>query len=148
MNKSSKCGLIEDVLASWTRHVRRSAMQDALVMSARAGIICFALGLPSPELLPVGLFANACAQVLRNGPWALQYGPPSTALKSHIVSLMRVRGVECSEQQIFLTSGAQQGLHLIAGLLLDRGRQIIAEDVCYPGFRQVIEFYDPEILTV
>jgi 2-aminoadipate transaminase len=61
---------------------------------------------------------------------------------------MRTRGVECSEQQIFLTSGAQQAVHLIVALLLDHGRQIIAEELCYPGFQQIIEFYKPEILTV
>ncbi len=123
-------------------------MQDALLLSARPGIICFALGLPSPELFPIGEFTNACAEMLARGPRALQYGPPSTELKSHVVSLMRARGVDCSEQQIFLTSGAQQAVHLIVALVLDRGREIIAEELCYPGFQQIIEFYEPEILTV
>jgi 2-aminoadipate transaminase len=123
-------------------------MQDALILSARPGIICFALGLPSPELFPLDLFRNACAEVLALHPGALQYGPPSTSLRSHVVSLMRTRGVECTEQQIFLTSGAQQAVHLIVALLLDHGQEIIAEELCYPGFQQIIDFYKPEVLTV
>src|SRR6266481_393352 len=149
MKEASKSGTVVDsVLASWTRYATRSLMQDALLLSARPGIICFALGLPSPELFPIGEFTNACAEMLARGPRALQYGPPSTELKSHVVSLMRARGVDCSEQQIFLTSGAQQAVHLIVALVLDRGREIIAEELCYPGFQQIIEFYEPEILTV
>jgi 2-aminoadipate transaminase len=138
----------EGVLASWTRHVTRSPMQDALLLSARPGIICFSLGLPSPELFPLKRFTNACAEVLARGPGALQYGPPSQELKAHVVSLMRIRGVDCTEQQVFLTTGAQQALHLIVSLLLDEGRQVLAEELCYPGFQQVIKFYNPEILTV
>jgi 2-aminoadipate transaminase len=61
---------------------------------------------------------------------------------------MRDRGVECSEQHIFLTNGAQQAVHLLAALLLDHGRQIIVEELCYPGLQQIIKFYKPEILTV
>src|SRR5947207_10283401 len=112
-------------------------MQDALILSARPGIISFSLGLPSPELFPLEQFRNACVEMLARSPGTLQYGPPSTALRAHVVSLMRARGVECSERQIFLTSGAQQAVHLIVALLLDRGRQIIAEELCYPGFQQI-----------
>jgi 2-aminoadipate transaminase len=123
-------------------------MQDALLLSARPGIISFALGLPSPELFPVEQFTNACAGLLPCNPSVLQYGPPSGALKSHIVSLMQMRGIECSEGQVFLTSGAQQAVNLIVALLLEPGRPVIAEELCYPGFRQIVEFYKPEILTV
>lgn len=123
-------------------------MQDALLLSARPETICLALGLPSPDLFPVDRFNNAYSEVLARGAGVLQYGTPSIALKSHVVSLMRIRGVECNEEEIFLTAGAQQAVHLLVALLLDRRRQIIAEELCYPGFRQIVEFYDPQILTV
>jgi 2-aminoadipate transaminase len=123
-------------------------MQDALVLSARPGIISFSLGLPSPDLFPVEQFTLACEKILGRGSSVLQYAPPSELLKSHIVSLMRHRGVECRESQIFLTSGAQQAVNLVVAVLLDSGRQIIAEELCYPGFRQIVEFYRPEVLTV
>jgi 2-aminoadipate transaminase len=139
---------VDKALASWTQHAIRNPMQDALSLSVRPGIICFSLGLPSPELFPLEQFRSACDEILARGSGALQYGPPLKTLKSHIVSLMRIRGVECEEEEIVLTSGAQQAVHLIVALLLDRGRQIIAEELCYPGFRQIVEFYDPEILTV
>jgi 2-aminoadipate transaminase len=123
-------------------------MQDALLLSARPGIIQFSLGLPSPDLFPVEVVTAAFADLLSRGSSPLQYGPPTLTLKSHIVSLMRTRGVECTERQIFLTNGAQQAVYLIVGILLEQGREVIAEELCYPGFQQIIGFYKPEILTV
>jgi 2-aminoadipate transaminase len=59
-----------------------------------------------------------------------------------------MRGVNCSEEQVFLTSGAQQAVHLVVKLLLDPGQQLMVEDLCYPGFQQIVRFYKPDILTV
>lgn len=61
---------------------------------------------------------------------------------------MAEKGVECHEDQIFLTHGAQQGVHLLVDLLLERNRQIIMEEFCYPGFQQIVSFFQPEILSV
>ena len=135
-------------LAPWTGYVSRSLLQDLLPKVAQPEILSFGLGLPAPELFPSAEFAAACADVLRTNPKSLQYGPPSAALKSHIVSLMADKGVECNEQQIFLTHGAQQGVHLLVELLLERNRQIIMEEFSYPGFQQIVSFFQPEILSV
>jgi 2-aminoadipate transaminase len=148
--KEGQASILRDTvgLAQWVEFVGRSPMQDALPLLAQPEIISFALGLPSPELFPTEALSRACSDVLSGHPQALQYGVPSIALKSHIVSLMRSRGVECNERQIVLTCGAQQAVSLIVALLLDRRREVIAEEMCYPGFRQVVNFYQPEILEV
>jgi 2-aminoadipate transaminase len=135
-------------LAPWTGYVSRSLLQDLLPKVAQPEIVSFGLGLPAPELFPSAEFSAACADVLRNNPKSLQYGPPCGALKSHVVSLMADRGVECNEEQVFLTHGAQQGVHFLAELLLERNRQIIMEEFCYPGFQQIVSFFQPEILSV
>lgn len=135
-------------LAAWTRSVARSPLQNALILSTRPGIVSFSLGLPSPELFPVERLSAACEAVVSGTRSALQYGPPSTELKCHIVQLMRRRGVECTERQVFLTSGAQQAVRLICSLLLDSGRQIIAEEMSYPGFLQIARLHDSEFLPV
>jgi 2-aminoadipate transaminase len=135
-------------LAPWTGYVSRSLLQDLLPKVAQTEIVSFGLGLPAPELFPTGEFSAACAHVLETNPRSLQYGPPSAALKSHLVSLMKDRGVACNEKQIFLTHGAQQGVHFLVELLLESNRQIIAEEFCYPGFKQIVSFFQPEILSV
>lgn len=138
----------EIALAPWAEKTRRSALQEMLAIAARPGLLSFALGLPAPELFPTREFASAAAQVLANEPHALQYHPPLHSLKEHVVELMARRGFECKPEQVFLTAGAQQGMNLLARLLLDTSSQVLLEEVAYPGFRQVIEPYQPELLTV
>jgi 2-aminoadipate transaminase len=125
-----------------------SAIQDALDAIARPDVLSFALGLPAPELFPAELFAQAATQVLTTQPNALQYQPVLQPLKAQIVALMAQRGVTCHEQQVFLTTGSQQALSLVARMLLDPGGQVIAEETIYSGFLQAIEPFQPEVLTV
>jgi 2-aminoadipate transaminase len=138
----------EIALASWTRVIKRSALQDMLVASARPEILSFALGLPAPELFPAADYSEAVAQVLAGDVRALQYGPPFRPLKQHVVRLMAERGVECRENQVFLTSGAQQGVNLLARLLLEPGSKVIVEEMAYSGCQQVLHASQAEILTV
>ena len=61
---------------------------------------------------------------------------------------MELRGVAGAPEQVFLTAGAQQGLSLLARLLLEPGGEIIAETLCYTGFQQAVEPFSPRLLTV
>ena len=138
----------EIALADWTRSIKRSALQDMLVASARPGLLSFALGLPATELFCAADYSKAVAHVLATDERALQYGPPFQPLKQHVVSLMAQRGVECREEQVFLTAGAQQGVNLLARLLLDPGRKVIVEELTYTGCQQVLRASQADILTV
>jgi 2-aminoadipate transaminase len=135
-------------LATWTRGLGHSALQDMLVAGSRPGILSLALGLPAAELFPVEAYSEALTHVLASDPHALQYGPPFQPLKKHVVTLMAKRGVACREEQVFLTAGAQQGMNLLARLLLEQSSQVIVEEKTYPGFQQVLQPYQPDILTV
>jgi 2-aminoadipate transaminase len=69
-------------------------------------------------------------------------------LKQHVVRLMAERGVECREEQVFLTSGGQQGVNLLARLLIEPGSTVIVEEMAYTGCQQVLYASQAEILTV
>jgi 2-aminoadipate transaminase len=127
--------------------IRDSALRDMLPLVMRPGLFSFALGLPAPELFPLADCRSAAAHALADSR-ALQYNMPSQALKRHIQRLMTLRGVNCSEDQIFLTSGAQQATHLLVNLLLRQGRQVLVEEVAYEGLHLAIQPLRPEILTV
>ncbi|ASS74121.1 GntR family transcriptional regulator [Tumebacillus algifaecis] len=137
-------------LASWAEQTAPSPMQDMLALTARPGLISFGLGLPNQELFPRVAFAHASMQVLHNKPHTLQYGPAGVAhnLKASIVQLMKQRGVTTSEEQIFLTTGAQQAINMLARLLLEPGGLVLAEEVIYTGFLQVLEPFGAKLLTV
>jgi 2-aminoadipate transaminase len=135
-------------LAGWTAQVSRSALQDLLASASHPDVTSFALGLPAEELFPRDAYAAALQQVLYEDPRALQYGPPSAALRDHVVHLMRLRGVDCRPEQVFLTAGAQQGVSLLARLLLSPGSTIITEEYVYPGFQQAVQPFAPTYYTV
>lgn len=135
-------------LADWIRNNQFSILQEMLSVAASPEIISFALGLPDKTLFPAEAFRDAAAKVLTENEQALQYQPPSASLKSHIVAMMKQRGVVCSEDQVFLTAGAQQGMSLLTRLLLNQQEQVLIEELSYTGFQQVIMPFEPQIITV
>lgn len=135
-------------LAAWVRTLKRSSLNERLMAASGPDLISFALGLPAAELFPTAAVAQALQQALSADVQTLQYGAPSARLKEHIVEIMKRRGVQCSTDEIHLISGAQQGLSLLACLLLDRGGNVVMEQASYPGFQQVLQPYSCRVLTV
>jgi 2-aminoadipate transaminase len=134
-------------LADWARDVRPSTIAEMMGLMARPGVISFALGLPASELFPVDEFLAAAGRALQDRS-SLQYRAPYAPLKRQVVEVMRTRGVECREEQVFLTTAAQQGLSLLARVLLNPGGQVMAEELVYSGFVQVLEPFQPRVLKV
>jgi GntR family transcriptional regulator/MocR family aminotransferase len=72
----------------------------------------------------------------------LSYPPPAglpslrTALSDHVA---RYRGVRCSPDQIVVVNGTQQGINLLAQMLLEPGDRVAVEDPGYPAARQTFE---------
>jgi 2-aminoadipate transaminase len=128
--------------------MKRSVLRQMISVVSRPGILSFAGGLPASELFPAADYAAALAHVLTTDPRALQYGPPSASLKTHIVRLMAQRGVVCTPEQVFITSGAQQGLDVLTRLLLNPGGEVMHEEIVYTGLQQVIGPLQPDILTI
>jgi 2-aminoadipate transaminase len=123
-------------------------LRQMIAVVSRPGILSFAGGLPAPDLFPAAEYSAALTEVLASDRSALQYGPPFRPLKRHIVDLMAMRGVACSEDQVFVTTGAQQGLDILTCLLLDHGGQVMLEEIVYSGIQQVVASRQPAILPV
>ena len=135
-------------LAAWTHDLRPSVIGEMMGLMARPGVISFALGLPAPDLFPVEEWARAAERVLASDPGALQYRTPPRRLREQVAALMAGRGVRCRPEQVFLTTGAQQALSILARLVLEPGGTIVCERRVYMGFRQVIEPFRPRVLAV
>ena len=84
-------------LGSEIKHLKRSEMRKLVGLAASPDIISLAAGLPSGEHIPVDDFKDCIASVLdRDGPRALQYGPPHEPLRRWIADFMTGRGVTCT----------------------------------------------------
>lgn len=119
-----------------------------IAVVSQPGILSFAGGLPALELFPQQEYAEALGHVLEQDSRALQYGPPYEPLKEHIVALMAQRGVSCSAEQVFVTTGAQQALDVLARVLLNPGGPVLLEEIVYTGIQQAVAPCRPRILSV
>ena len=127
---------------------RPSELQRALELMRDPKLLSLALGLPAQEFFPAAELGDAAAAVLAEDPAVLQYAAPQLQLKSHIVNLMARRGVRCTEEEVFLTTGAQQGLALTGQLLLCNSSAVMTAEAVYPGFRQALGPTCPRLLAL
>lgn len=125
-----------------------TSLREIMDLATQPGVLSFAIGLPAAELFPKEALAEEAARVLRTDPSSLQYSAPYGPLKTQILALMALRGVRCTEEQIFLTSGAQQGMDLLSRLLLRPGGQVLFEQTVYDGIHLAVRQQQPEILTI
>ena len=101
----------------------KSFIREILKVTENPGIISFAGGLPSPDLIDVGGIADAAAAVLRkDGRTALQYSTTEgyLPLRRFIADRYKKRlGLDVSPDEILITNGSQQCLDLIGKILID-----------------------------
>jgi 2-aminoadipate transaminase len=126
----------------------QSTLREILPLLARPGLLSFALGMPAAELFPVAAYGRAAQRVLDTDPAALQYGMPLRRLRAHVVGLMARRGVRCTEDEVFITSGAQQAMCLLGQLLVSPGDPVVTEELAYDGMLGALRPLQPRVLTV
>lgn len=134
-----------------TSRVKASAIREILKVTERPDILSFAGGLPAPEAFPVAELARAHADVFANeGAAALQYSTTEgfSPLRAWIAERMRRRGIPASTEQVLITSGSQQGIDLVARVLLDAGDAVIVESPSYLAALQVFEAHEASFVTV
>ncbi|WP_394846929.1 PLP-dependent aminotransferase family protein [Pendulispora brunnea] len=109
-------------------------------------------GLPDHRAFPLDAWRRALADAARHAtPRALSYGEPEgnaslrRAIARHALS---TRGVRCHPDQILVVAGVQQGLALIARLLLDSGDRVLLEEPGYLGARAVLASSGADLVPV
>jgi DNA-binding transcriptional MocR family regulator len=122
--------------AARMKHVKPSAIRELLQFGADPSIISFGGGYPDATLFPLEqLEAVFTRSILDHGQDALQYtvSNGSPHLRAQIAGRMADEGVRCTEDDILILHGGQQGLDLVAKLLVDEGDVIITEDPTFLG---------------
>jgi 2-aminoadipate transaminase len=118
-------------------HMKASAIRKMGGVAAQGrDIVSFAPGFPAPETFPWSDFQEIARELLsgRDGS-VLQYGPTRgyRPLLEAIVDLMARRGAPTSLDRLVISTGSQQGLDLVARVLLDPHDVILVELPTYTG---------------
>ena len=137
------------VLARRAEKMNPSVIREILKVTERPGIISFAGGLPSPKTFPVSEFAAACEKVLR------RRRPRRAAIRRQRRLCARcarwsprMLPWKVDPAQVLITTGSQQGLDLVAKVLIDAGSRILVETPTYLGALQAFSPMEPEVVSV
>jgi len=102
----------------------------------------FRVGTPALDRFPITLWNRLISRHTRRLTAAqLDYSGTAglPALREAIAAhVSRSRGTSCSANQVIVVAGAQQGLDMIANLLLDPGEVAWMEEPGYPGARAAL----------
>jgi 2-aminoadipate transaminase len=125
-----------------------SVIREILKVTERPGIISFAGGLPSPKTFPVAEFEAACAKVLKDDPQgALQYAASEGygPLREQVAAMLPWN---VDPSQVLITTGSQQGLDLVAKILVDADSKILVESPTYLGAVMAFIPMEPQVVSV
>ncbi len=136
------------LLARRTARMNPSVIREILKLTEKPGIVSFAGGLPSPKTFPVAEFEAACAKVLRDDPHAaLQYAASEGfgPLREMVAAMLPW---PVDPARILITTGSQQGLDLVAKVLVDAGSKVLVESPTYLGAVMAFMPMEPDIVSV
>lgn len=139
-------------LAERMSNIKASEIRELLKLTEQPDIISFAGGLPAPELFPVEEFKIISSEVIeKEGREALQYTTTEgfRPLRKIIAEQrMKASGVNVSEDNIFITSGSQQGLDFSGRIFLDKNDVVICESPSYLGALNAFKAYMPKFVEI
>ena len=141
-------------LAERAHAMNPSAIREILKVTERPGILNFAGGLPSPETFPIEAMRAACASVLAEGSAvakpSLQYASSEglPELRQWVSAELGKQGAQVSPDQVLITTGSQQGLDLIAKVLIDKDSRLLVESPTYLGALQAFTPMQPAVESI
>jgi 2-aminoadipate transaminase len=127
----------DQFLSAAAAKMKESAIRRmGTLVAAKRDVISFAPGYPAPETFPWSEFREIATELLngRDGS-VLQYGPTRgyRPLLDEIAAIMRSRDIHSTIEDLIVTTGSQQGLDLVARVLLDPADVVLVELPTYTG---------------
>ncbi|MGE7964064.1 PLP-dependent aminotransferase family protein [Pseudomonas sp. NPDC089918] len=138
-------------LAERMINVKPSAIRQLLKLGADPEIISFGGGYPDASLFPLEQLNHVYqTAILDQGRDSLQYTVSNGSLKlrEQIAERMAKEGVACGPDNVLVLQGGQQGLDLVAKLLINKGDGIVAEDPTFLGALIAFNPYEPRYIPV
>jgi len=108
-------------------------------------------GFPAPDLVPVQQMKAAVASLVEEEqdlPFHYVGSPRSAHLQQQIQQRLRKRGIDTGNGELLITSGACQGIDLIARALLDKEAAVAVESPTYMEALEIFKNYTKQIIDV
>jgi len=133
--------------ATRVKGMKSAATRDLMATLSRPGIISLAGGFPDTRAFGEEAFREISQGIAPDAAQALQYGPTAglESIKDVIVEVMDTEGTPARQEDVFVTTGAQQGLDLVAKVFLDEGDAVLCEGPTYAGALNAFAAYRPKI---
>ncbi|MFU0832585.1 MAG: Aminotran-1-2 domain-containing protein [Oscillospiraceae bacterium] len=129
-----------------------SAIREILKYGADPEFISLAAGNPAPEAFPSRELSEISAQVLAERPIdALQYGTTEgyLPLRQHLKEYLKEKaGIGSEDDDLIITSGAQQIMDLFTKSLVDEGDTILCESPSFLGALNTYRSYRAKLRGV
>lgn len=143
---------IDRLFSKRAKRLRSSEIRELLKITHIPGMISLGGGLPNPEAFPVEIIHECIEKTFQdNIKNALQYGTTEglNQLRGVLAERMKkVRGINTEMHEIIITSGAQQGLSLLALCFLDPGDTYLTSVPAYLGAIQAFHAYEANCETI
>lgn len=125
--------------------LKSSAIREILKNSSAPGVIPLSAGNPAPDAFPYEDIRRISAELLESTPIeALQYSVTEgyLPLREHLLSYMREKhGAGGENDEILITSGAQQVMDLLTKTLLNEGDTVLCEAPSFIGSLNTFRSY-------
>jgi 2-aminoadipate transaminase len=142
----------DEMFASRINSAQPSFIREILKAVDDPDLISFAGGLPDKELFPLQALAQASSRQMASGAKdILQYGQSEGEyeLREYISSYYQERRqLDIPPENILVTNGSQQGLDLLARVLINPDDRIVIESPGYLGAIQALSLCQPRFLPV
>ncbi len=132
--------------------LKPSAIREILKATANSDVVPFAAGNPAPEAFPVEDVRKITADILEKEPiTALQYGISEgyTPLRTTVKKYMSEKyNIGTDDDDIIITSGAQQVIDLASKVLLNEDDVVISESPSFIGALNTYRSYKGRLVGV
>ena len=132
--------------------LKPSAIREILKLSSQPGIIPFSAGNPAVEAFPAKEIAEISNSILENDPVsALQYSVTEgfAPLRQYMTEYMKNKfSVGSNDDDLIITSGAQQVMNLVTKVFVNRGDTIICEEPSFIGSLNAFRSFGANLVGV
>lgn len=138
-------------LASRTKRMPMSAIRELFKVMNKPGMISLAGGAPAPEAFPVEVIKELSSKIIdKYGPATFQYGITEgfNPLRKALSEYVKIKKIDVSEDEVFISTGAQSAINAVAMIMINKGDKIAVESPTFLASLKTFNAYEPEYVSL